>query len=321
MPKLSSREASVLLVLATMAAPPAAAHTIVGNRLFPATLAIDDPGVNDELTLPAFSYLQAPNWDGTPGPITSTFSFEYAKTITYDWQVSIGSNATLQRNPRASGVDNIGLGTKVVFYSDPVRELIVAGGAEVDIGGTGSPVTAELPAATYTTVTPSLYLGKGFGDAGPDWLKPFAVTGQVSYSVPTVVHDPVDFSQVPNVVSFGGTLQYSLLYRNAFVEEVPSAFRQLIPAFEATFATPVANTGPSMPGDFSVHDTTGVFGPSLYYVGTYFELGAMLQVPINAASGRHPGFIAVLDFFLDDIAPESIGRPLFGAPQARRTTY
>ena len=28
------------------------AHEIVGNRFFPATLAIDDPGVNDELSLP-----------------------------------------------------------------------------------------------------------------------------------------------------------------------------------------------------------------------------------------------------------------------------
>ena len=28
------------------------AHEIVGNRFFPATLGIDDPGVNDELSLP-----------------------------------------------------------------------------------------------------------------------------------------------------------------------------------------------------------------------------------------------------------------------------
>ena len=28
------------------------AHEIVGNRLFPATLGIDDPGVNDEMSLP-----------------------------------------------------------------------------------------------------------------------------------------------------------------------------------------------------------------------------------------------------------------------------
>ena len=30
---------------------PASAHTIIGNRIFPATLTIDDPGVNDELAL------------------------------------------------------------------------------------------------------------------------------------------------------------------------------------------------------------------------------------------------------------------------------
>src|SRR5437899_7193945 len=30
----------------------AVAHEIVGNRFFPATLGIDDPGVNDELSLP-----------------------------------------------------------------------------------------------------------------------------------------------------------------------------------------------------------------------------------------------------------------------------
>src|SRR4051794_2888762 len=32
-----------------------AAHEIVGNRFFPATLGIEDPGVNDELALPTIS--------------------------------------------------------------------------------------------------------------------------------------------------------------------------------------------------------------------------------------------------------------------------
>ena len=49
-------------------ASPTLAHTIVGNRVFPATLAIDDPGVNDELTLPVFSQITAENFDGTTGP-------------------------------------------------------------------------------------------------------------------------------------------------------------------------------------------------------------------------------------------------------------
>ena len=34
---------------------PAYPHAVCGARIFPATLAIDDPGVTDELTLPAVS--------------------------------------------------------------------------------------------------------------------------------------------------------------------------------------------------------------------------------------------------------------------------
>jgi hypothetical protein len=43
-----------LAMLAALAASTtiARAHEIVGNRFFPATLAIDDPGVTDELSIP-----------------------------------------------------------------------------------------------------------------------------------------------------------------------------------------------------------------------------------------------------------------------------
>ena len=37
---------------AVLVTQPARSHEIVGNRMFPATLAIDDPGVADELALP-----------------------------------------------------------------------------------------------------------------------------------------------------------------------------------------------------------------------------------------------------------------------------
>src|SRR5258707_2274387 len=39
---------------------PAQAHGIVGNRVFPSTLAFDDPAVMDELVLPAVSRLKHP---------------------------------------------------------------------------------------------------------------------------------------------------------------------------------------------------------------------------------------------------------------------
>jgi hypothetical protein len=70
-----------------------------------------------------------------------------------------------------------------------------------------------------------------------------------------------------------------------------------------------------------VHETTGVVGPSIYYIGQYFEVGVMAQIPVNQASGSHVGAMAVLDFFLDDIAPTTLGKPLFGAPQARAGNY
>lgn len=314
--------AGALAAIAVLAgARPALSHTIVGNRVFPATLAIDDPGVNDELALPVFSYLQAANPDGTAGPQSFTLGGEYSKTITADLQVSIASDGvTFQRNPKATGFADIEVGTKYVFYQNPEREFIVSGGIGVEVGGTGSAATSALPADQFTTVTPTLYAGKGFGDLTTDGLRPFAITGSVSYSIPTVIHDPVDGGQVPNVVVYGGSIQYSLLYRNAFVEEVPSVFSKLIPTFEGVFSTPVANTGQSTPGAFSVHDTTGVVGPSLYYVGSYYEVGVMAQIPINRASGAHPGVMAIVDFFLDDIVPDTLGKPLFGPPQSRSIT-
>jgi hypothetical protein len=39
-------------VIALIPLSGSSAHEIVGNRFFPATLTIDDPGVNDELSLP-----------------------------------------------------------------------------------------------------------------------------------------------------------------------------------------------------------------------------------------------------------------------------
>lgn len=299
---------------------PVHSHTIVGNRVFPVTLAIDDPGVNDELALPMFSYLAAANPDGTAGSSAYTFRGDYAKTITADLAISIGDAVTFQRNPRATGVANIDTQLKYVFFQDAEHEFIVAGAVAAEIGHTGSSPRSALPAEPFSTITPKGYIGKGFGDAPADWMRPFAVTAEVDYSIPTVGMN-MDGSRNRTFLTYGGSIQYSLLYRNAFVEEVPSPFSKLIPAFEGVFSTPVSNTGPSIPGDFSVHETTGVVGPSLCYIGTYFEVGVMAQVPINRASGLHPGIMAILDFFLDDIAPDTLGKPLFGAPQARRTTY
>ncbi len=81
------------------ASGPAFSHTIVGNRVFPATLAIDDPGVNDELGLPMFAYIANPDNSNE-----FDFNFAYQKTITYDLSFSIADTFTHLTNAlRADG--------------------------------------------------------------------------------------------------------------------------------------------------------------------------------------------------------------------------
>jgi hypothetical protein len=305
-----------------MASYPAFAHTIVGSRVFPATVTIDDPGVNDELALPTFAYMTAANPDGSTGPISYTLGWEYDKTITKDLGISIGSEGiTWQRNPQGAGVANIDTELKYVYYQDPDHEAILATAVNVDIAHTGSGPSSTLPSNPFTTITPKVFAGKGFGDVSVDWLRPIAVTGEVDLNIPTDGINSITRLQNPTTVTYGATLQYSLLYMNSYIQELPDAFKKLIPAFEVIVTTPVSNIGPSLPGTFSPSDTTGVFGPSLYYIGQYFELGVMAQIPINQASGKRVGALAILDIFLDDLLPDSLGKPLFGPAQSRSARY
>ena len=51
-PRIAATAASLSLLISAV---PALAHGIVGDRFFPATLAVDDPFVADELSLPTFA--------------------------------------------------------------------------------------------------------------------------------------------------------------------------------------------------------------------------------------------------------------------------
>src|SRR5438552_4152554 len=78
------------------------AHEIVGNRFFPATLGIDDPGVNDELSLPTVDSFKT----GDVPPVRQRdISAEFSKRITDDFAVSFGSTYSLLNttDPMAAG--------------------------------------------------------------------------------------------------------------------------------------------------------------------------------------------------------------------------
>ena len=58
--------------------------------------------------------------------------------------------------------------------------------------------------------------------------------------------------------------------------------------------------------------TTGTVNPGLIWSGQYVQVAAEAQIPINGRSGKGVGWIVQLHFYLDDIFPNSIGKPLFG---------
>jgi len=303
--------------IAFIALNTADAHEIVGNRFFPATLAIDDPGVNDELAFPTVAISKT-------GDVLSVkqidISGEFSKRITEDFAVSFAPAWTHLYAPGgpnmtgASGFQNIETTFKYRVFKNAEHEFVASVGLNIEWGGSGA---QDVGADRFTTYTPMVYFGKGFGDlpASMNWARPFALTGQVGYAIPssstTVTVDPdtgdVDTEFNPRVLVLGGSLQYSLPYLKSAVVDLglPNFVNHLIPIVEASLQTPVSNTSSS--GTV----TTGTINPGVIWVGKYYQLGIEATIPVNRASGTGVGAIAQLHLFLDDIFPNSLGRPIF----------
>ena len=120
---------------------PATGHEIVGNRLFPATLAIDDPGVADELALPTISMTKTGD---DPSVRELDISAEYSKRITDDFAVSFAPTWTRLYSPGgpagngASGFQNIETTFKYRTYTNAEHEFIVSTGLSIEWGGSGA---------------------------------------------------------------------------------------------------------------------------------------------------------------------------------------
>ncbi len=300
-----------------------AAHEIVGNRFFPATLTIDDPGVNDELSLPTVDNF---NTGDVPPVRQRDISAEFSKRITEDFAISFGSTYTFlgPMDPTAAGANgfqNLDTTFKYRVFKNAEHEFVMSVGLSVEWGGTGA---ANVGAEAFNTYVPNVYFGKGLGDL-PDtlsWIRPVAITGQVGYAIPernfTTIFgiDPdtgnqtVDIEFHPRVLNWGATIQYSMPYLKSAVVDLglPDFINHLIPLVEATMQTPVANTLTS--GTL----TTGTINPGVIWVGNTFQVGVEALIPINRQSGSNVGVIAQLHLYLDDIDPHGIGKPLFGGP-------
>ncbi len=120
---------------------------------------------------------------------------------------------------------------------------------------------AEPAPRAWAPNPPTLFFGKGFGDlpSSLNWARPFAITGQIGYSIPgasktiTTSFNPdtgeqeIETEFNSRVLNWGGTLHYSMPYLKSAVVDLglPDFINRLIPIVEASFQTPVSNTATS----------------------------------------------------------------------------
>jgi len=297
----------------------AQAHGVVGKRFFPATIATDDPFVSDELSLPTISSVRTNATDDEPSSRETSISGEFSKRITPDFGISVGfehQRISPSGQPSVKGFGNLELGLKYQFYKNDASETLLSAGIEWEVGGTGS---KSVGADSFSTFTPALFFGKGFGDL-PDsmpMLKPLALTGVLGVAMPrrssttTTSVDPdtgatvTSIERHPNVLQLGFAIEYSLPYLQSFVKDVglSAPFNRMIPLVEISLQKPLDRVDDRR--------MTGTVNPGVIWAGRLVQVGVEAVIPINARSGRGVGIQAQLHFFLDDIFPRGIGRPMF----------
>ena len=297
-----------------LAAAPVMAHGIAGKRFFPATLATDDPFVADELSLPTIATQKMPASGDEPATRETDFAIDVSKRVTENFGIGFGATYKVLRpdgGDTQRGFDNLAASVKYKFYQSDEHETILSAGVDADIGGSGS---KRVGAESFSTLTPAIFFGKGFGDL-PDTMKllrPLAVTGLVGVGIPTrssttSVSDEGDVSveRHPHTLEWGFAVEYSVPYLQSFVQDVGlrAPFNQMIPVVEFAMSTAF---------DRGASGTTGTVNPGLIWAGRYGQLAVEAVVPVNNRSGNRVGWIAQLHFFLDDLFPATIGRPIFG---------
>ena len=291
------------------------AHGIVGNRLFPGTLAFEDPAVNDELAFPDFSSLEQWKQGGAVADNRIAWSFSRLLTPTISLGVESG---WIHRNWGAfqtSGFDVTNVELKALLYKNDSREVMISAEVNWGIAGSGS---KSVGANRSDTVQPGLFFGKGFGDLpeSVSWLRPFAVTGAVTVEHPLAASsinlgiDPQSGQSGPittrnaDFLHWGFSVQYSTFYlTNRFVpgklpKEEP--VQQFVPLVE--FAFDSANGV----------KTAATMNPGIAYVAKTYQFGVEAIVPLNGEGGRNVGMRAQLLLFLDDLLPSIFGKPIFG---------
>jgi hypothetical protein len=304
---------TMLAVGSTALTTHAHAHGFAGDHMFISTLLIDDPNVADEASLPTFQFLPSPA-DGGGTSYSYGLDFEFDKRITENFGFAIESGYSWLTQPgakTANGWDNLAVTLKYKPYVSAEHEFMLSVGVERDFARTGANGTngAALDNDDSGSTTPRIYFGKGFGDIPVPWLRPFALTGVLGYTVADkkLKVDP-DGTPINNGLSNGWngglSLQYSMRYLSSQVKDygLPDFVNKLTPVVELSWSSTASR--PSQ-------DTTQyLWGVGVNYTATSWAVGVEALVPGNRNSGSHLGAVAQFHLYFDDLLPHSLGKPI-----------
>jgi hypothetical protein len=272
----------------------AQAHVVCGDRVFPTTLTMDDPGVSDELSLPTIVLTP------TPSGQTNVYGYEWDKTITEDLDVAINGDYQIQPSQSLSGWDNITLTLKdqhPCIQHHEHQELVWSLGLVRLMPGSGSAQLRNAGAiGSVGTTAPTFYFGKGLGDLPIDYLRPLAITGEVSRQ----------FSDSPGVSpgawTYAASLQYSLPYLQQHVKALnaPQWVTRLTPIVEVAMSSQDGSS------------PTGTIAPGILYDSNSWQLSAEAIIPANNATRQlqGTGFLIQFHVFLDTFYKSWFGRPI-----------
>lgn len=293
-----------LLLILILFCEPAHAHGVVGKRFIPSTITLEDPFPSDEMDL-----LKVERGSRNKEGRETGVGFEFSKRLHPDLALGVEWEYLFvepRGEPRTSGASNPEFSLKYALVRSAEREGILSVGFGVEPGGVGPRRVAE----RVTTLTPSLFFGKGFGDL-PDflnYLRPLAITGSLGVHVPMqgkTITDTInedgdieqEVEQHPTTIAYGVAIMYSIPYLQSFVKDVglEAPFNRLFPLVEFNFET---NAGSPKQGH-----TTAFFNPGILWAGKYFQFGLQAQVPMNSASGKNVGVKGLVHLFIDDIWP------------------
>ncbi|HUI18479.1 MAG TPA: hypothetical protein VL244_12490 [Alphaproteobacteria bacterium] len=291
--------AALLGLLVELSPLPAAhAYTAAGDRIFVPTLLLPQIAPSDEF------YLTFLTQHPTAGSRLDNLNAVYNKTITERLSVGVADGYSWLTPKGPDGRQNLQTTVKYLAVLEPADEFLLSTGVAREWGGSGATGSgvAAIGASPKGATTPALTFGKGLGEIGPAYLRPFAVTGLLGYQVS-------DGAPRPDRWQIGVSLEYSLPYLESKVTstELPDVVRALTPMVEVLLATPS--------GASYGYKTTITVAPGVSYAGGGWELGVEALVPATRATGSGVGAAVQLHLSLDYLlAGGFLGRPILSAP-------